>query len=39
VLDTFATTPSATFHGNAPEGAARLDAASKEALASFLELL
>ena len=39
VLDTFATTPRATFHANAPAAAEHLDASSKVALASFLELL
>ena len=39
VLDTFATTPHATFHANAPPAADRLDARSRDALSSFLELL
>ena len=39
LLDAFASAASETFHANAPPAAERLDAPSKEALASFLELL
>ncbi len=39
LLEGFASTPSATFHANAPTDAERLDAASKHSLAAFLELL